>query len=91
MPTSMQNSRSNQSLRPTVQTGQLRWFCHVMRREDDGKDSPRSKSERERPRGRPRTSWLKYVDNILKKRGANLKVYTSTESPGEHFLLADRT
>ena len=26
-----------------------------------------------RPRGRPRTSWLKYIDNILKERGTNLK------------------
>ena len=26
------------------------------------------------PRGRPRTSWLMYIDNILKERGTNLKV-----------------
>ena len=44
-------------------------------------------------------SWLKYIDNILKERGTNLKevgrryieVYTSTESLGENVLLTDRT
>ena len=26
-----------------------------------------------RPRGRPRTSWINYTDNILKERETNLK------------------
>ena len=26
-----------------------------------------------RPRGRPQTSWQKYIDNILKERGTHLK------------------
>ena len=26
-----------------------------------------------RPRGRPRSSWIKYIDNILKERGTTLR------------------
>ena len=37
-----------------------------------------------RPRGRPRTSWLKYIDNILKKRGTNLK---DVEDRGLHLNI----
>ena len=66
----------------TIQTDQLRWFGRVMRRENYGKESNRSKSKRKRPRGRPRTSWLKYIDNILKERGTNLK---EVEDRGLHL------
>ena len=54
-----------------------------------------------RPRGRPQTSWLKYIDTILKERGTNLmkevedKWHVSPKKPieslGENFLLTERT
>ena len=53
----------------TIQTDQLRWFGHVMRRDEKttAKKVLYLKVKGKRPRGRPRTSWLKYIDNILKK------------------------
>ena len=33
-------------------------------------------------RGRPRTSWLKYLDNIVKERGTHLK---EVEAGGIHL------
>ena len=71
----------------TIQTDQLRWFGHVMRRDEEttAKKVLYLKVKRKRPRGRPRTSWLKYIDNILKERGTNLK---EVETRGLHL---DRT
>ena len=52
----------------TIQTDQLRWFGHVMRRDEEttAKKVLNLKVKGKRPRGRPRTSWIKYIDNILK-------------------------
>ena len=59
----------------TIQTGQLWWFGHVMERDEKttAKKVLDLKVKGKRPRGRPRTSLLKYIDNILKERGMNLK------------------
>ena len=59
----------------TIQTDQLRWFGHMMRRDEKttAKKVLHLKVKGKRPRGRPRTSWLKYIHNILKERGMNLK------------------
>ena len=59
----------------TIQTDQLRWFVHVMSRDEKttAKRVLDVKVKGKRPRGRPRTSWLKYINNILKERGTNLK------------------
>ena len=55
----------------TIQTDQLRWSGHVMRRDENTtvKKVLDLKVKRIRPRGRPRTSWLKYVASIMKERG----------------------
>ena len=47
----------------TIQTDQLRWFGHVMRRDEKtrAKKVLHLKVKGKRPRGRPRTSWLKYI------------------------------
>ena len=52
----------------TIQTYQLRWFGHVMRRDEEttAKKVLDLKVKGKIPRGRPRTSWLKNIDNILK-------------------------
>ena len=71
----------------TIQTDQLRWFGHVMRRDEEttAKKVLNLKVKGKRPRGRPRTSWIKYIDNILKERGTTLK---EVETRGIHL---DRT
>ena len=59
----------------TIQTDQIRWFGHVMRRDEKttAKNVLDIKVKWKRPRGRHRISWLKYIDNILKVTGTNLK------------------
>ena len=59
----------------TVQPDQLRWFGHVMIRDEEttAKKVLDLKVKGKRPRGRPRTSWIKYIDNILKETGTKLK------------------
>ena len=54
----------------TIQTDQLRWFGHVMRRDEEttAKKVSDLKEKGKIPRGRPRTSWLNNIDNILKER-----------------------
>ena len=71
----------------TIQTDQLRWFGHVMRRDEEttAKKVLNLKVKGKRHRGRPRTSWIKYIDNILKERGTTLK---EVEHRGIHL---DRT
>ena len=68
----------------TIQTDQLRWFDHVMRRDEEttAKKVLDLKVKGKRPRGRLRTSWLNYIDNILKERGTNLK---EVEARGLHL------
>ena len=53
----------------TIQTDQLRWFGHVMRRDEEttAKKVLNLKVKGKRPRGRPRTSWIKYIDNKRRK------------------------
>ncbi len=65
----------------TIQTDQLIWFGHVMRR-DENTTVKKVLDLKGRTRGRPRTSWLKYIDNIQKERGTNLK---EVESRGLHL------
>ena len=59
----------------TIQTDQLRWFGNVMRLDEKttAKKVLHLKVKGKKPRGRPRTSWLKYIDNILKERLNELK------------------
>ena len=57
----------------TIQTDRLRWFGHVMRRDEKTTAKKVLHLKVKRPRGRQRTSCLKYIDNILKERGAHLK------------------
>ena len=54
----------------TIQIDQLRWFGHVMRRDEKttAKKVLDLKVKGKRTRGRPRTSWLNYIDSILKER-----------------------
>ena len=74
----IRDSVRNANIKPIIgiiQTDQLRWFGHVMRRDEKttAKKVLHLKVKGKMPRGRPRTSWLKYIDNILKERGTNLK------------------
>ena len=67
----------------TIQTDQLRWFGHVMRRDDESANKVLElKVKGKIPRGRPRTSWIKYIDNIIKERGTTLK---EVEGRGIHL------
>ena len=71
-------------IKPIIQTDQLRWFGHVMRRDEEttAKKILDLNVKEKMPRGRPRTSWLKYIDNILKERGTSLK---EVEGRGLHL------
>ena len=68
----------------TIQTYQLRWFDHVMRRDEEttAKKVLDLKVKEKRHRGRRRTSWIKYIDNIIKKRGTTLQ---EDEGRGSHL------
>ena len=67
----------------------LRLVKGVTRRDRDEETTAKKvldlKVKGKQPRGRPRTSWIKYIDNILKERGTTLK---EVETRGIHL---DRT
>ena len=73
-PTLYETFKITPIINKTIQTHQLRWFGLVMRR--DGITTKKAldiKVNGEKPRGRPRTSWLKFIENILKERVTNLE------------------
>ena len=55
--------------------GKFRWLGHVMRREPPSMlhEVVNYKVKGTRPRGRPRTTWLKSMDNQLKEKGSSMK------------------
>ena len=58
-----------------IREGKLRWLGHVMRREPPSMlhEVVNYKVKGTRPRGRPRTTWLKSMDNQLKEKGSSMK------------------
>ena len=59
----------------TVKKSQLRWFGHVMRRDDESpiKDILNYKVTGKRPTGRPRRTYLRHINILLEARGTSLK------------------
>ena len=55
-----------------IREGKFRWLGHVMRREPLH-EVVNYKVKGTRPRGRPRTTWLKSMDNQLKEKGSSMK------------------
>ena len=58
-----------------IREGKFRWLGHVMRREPPSMlhEVVNYKVKGTRPRGRPRTTWLKSMDNQLKEKGSSMK------------------
>ena len=58
-----------------IREGKFRWLGHVMRREPPSMlhEVVNYKVKGTRPRGRPRTTWLKSMDNEHKEKGSSRK------------------
>jgi calcineurin-like phosphoesterase family protein len=63
-----------QSILTTVKNSQLRWFGHVMRRDDSSlvKNILDYKVKGKRPTGRPRRTYLRHINLLLKDRSTTL-------------------
>ena len=55
-----------------IREGKFRWLGHVLRREPHSMlhEVVNYKVKGKGPRGRPRTTWLKSMDNLLKEKGS---------------------
>ena len=76
-------SKQNNML-PIVQVinkNKLRWFGHVMRREEEStlRVVMKLKMKGMRPRGRPRLRWLDNIDSHLKGNNTSLKEVLETK------------
>ena len=60
-----------ESLEVKVEKNQLRWYGHVNRMGDQRipKQILECRQQGKLPRGRPKTTWLETIDDIVKKRG----------------------
>ena len=58
-----------------IREGKFRWLGHALRREPPSiiHEVVNYKVKMKRPRGRPRTTWLKSMDNLLKEKGFCMK------------------
>ena len=71
--------RSSTPILNVIKEGKFRWLVHVMRRESPSMlyEVVNYKEKETSPRGRPRTTWLKSMDNQLKEKGSSMKDTTS--------------
>ena len=58
-----------------IREGKFRWLGHLMRREPPSMlhEVVNYKVKGTRPPGRPRTTWLKGMYNLLKEKGSSMK------------------
>ena len=64
-----------------INKNKLRWFGHVMRREEEStlRVVMQLKMKGKRPRGRPRLRWLDNIDSHLKENKTSLKEVLKTK------------
>ena len=73
--------QSNMHIVQVINKNKLRWFGHVMRREEEStlRVVMKLKMKGKRPRGRPRLRWLDNVDSHLKGKKTSLKEVLETK------------
>ena len=71
-----------------VRRGRLRWFGHVVRKDDQQwvKKYMDFKVDGSAGRGRPRKSWLEYVNDDMKKFGLKKRWHTIGPCGGRLFV-----
>ncbi|XP_014293262.1 uncharacterized protein [Halyomorpha halys] len=90
----VQNERLRQelgiaSVKEVLETGQLKWSSHVITLEEH-KDSLKTMEyipDDKRPRGRPRMSYLEYVDRLCRARGRDLRQASNPAANRECWRL----
>ena len=72
MQTYMRSSTLIKTILDVIREGKFGWLGYVIRRERPSMlhEVVNYKMKGTRPRGRPRTTWLKSVDNQLKEKGS---------------------
>ena len=90
--------QSNMHIVEVINKNKLRWFGHVMGREEEStlRVVMKLKMKGKRPRGIPRLRWLDNIDSNLKGNNTSLKEVFETKflrikNIGEHLFLTQLT